>query len=219
MHSQSGSMQLREILGVVWRRRVVVAIVFVLFVGAAVAYAHSRPKRYESGATIAFMPSGRQGQFIPPESLSALLATYAVIARSDQNLTAASTLLGHPVPGSVSTSTEVGSWILGISSEASTPEAAAETVKATTEALVDSVRGNPEVAPTVINPAVASSVPTQPRPGLIVSVAVVIGLVAALLFAFLVESLAGAPDRPSGAAIANAEPSERTAELITDHHA
>jgi uncharacterized protein involved in exopolysaccharide biosynthesis len=191
-------MQLQDMLKIIWKRRIVVGLVFVLCVGAAAAYAYSQPKRYESAATITFMPNPHQGQgqFIPSENLSALLSTYAVITRSDQNLTAASKILGHPLTGSVSTSTAAGSWVLEIISEDSTPRGAAETAQAATQALLNSIRTNNVVIPTVVNPPVASNIPFAPRPGLTISVAVVIGLIAGVLLALLVENLRDPAESP-----------------------
>jgi capsular polysaccharide biosynthesis protein len=206
-------MQPRDLLNIIWRRRIVVGLVFVLCVGAAAAYAYSQPKRYEAAATITFMPNPHQGQFIPSENLSALLSTYAVIAGSDQNLTAASAILGHHLTGSVSTSTAAGSWVLEIFSEDASPRGAAETVRAATQALVNYIHSNGVVIPTIVNPPAASNVPSQPRPGLTISVAVVIGLIAGVLLALLLENLRSAAESPSELPAPGKELSDSTTEL------
>jgi capsular polysaccharide biosynthesis protein len=182
-------MTLREAFKVIWRWRIVIVIVIAASIGSGIVYVRSQPKTYESAATIAFTPATRQGQFVPPESLSSLLGTYAVIARSSQTLVAASKILGRPLPGSVEASATVGSWILEISSEAASPQAAAETVGATTQAFIRSIHGNEFVSPTIINPPVAVDVPTRPRSSLIIAVASVAGILAALLLAFLIDSV------------------------------
>jgi uncharacterized protein involved in exopolysaccharide biosynthesis len=189
MHKQQDTTQLRDVLAAIWRRRLVAAAVFVICLVVAVGYAYSQPKRYESEATIAFMPTTHQGQFANAESISELLATYAVIAQSEQNLDAAAELLGHPLTGSVGTSTAAGSWVLGVISEAPTPDDAAETAKAASDALVTEVRSSKAVVPTIITQPSASSVPVQPRPKLILLVAVVLGLIASVLISLLVDNL------------------------------
>lgn len=186
-------MELRDLLSIVWKRRIVVAVVFVCCLIGAAAYAFSQPeKRYESGTTIVFEPEGGQNQFLPPESLTSLLSTYAVIAQSEKNQLAATKILGHPPTGTVTTATAPGSWILQIFSEDATPRGAAETVRATTRALFHSIKDNGIVAPTVVNAPVASTTPIETRsPKLILGIAAVIGLVAGLLLALLIENLSG----------------------------
>jgi len=182
-------MPLRELAVLVWKRRVVVAVVFALCVLAAAIYAYSQPKRYESTVTIAFTPNPAQGQFIPSENLSALLSTYAAVAKSDQNRAAAAAILGHPVTGTISTSTSAGSGILELIDEDTHPERAAKTVTAIAEAFVHSIATNTLIVPTIVNPAVASHTPVQPRPGLIISVAAVLGLIAGVMLGLVLEHL------------------------------
>ncbi|HYB22267.1 MAG TPA: Wzz/FepE/Etk N-terminal domain-containing protein, partial [Solirubrobacteraceae bacterium] len=147
-------MPLQQLLALVWKRRVVVVVVFLACIAAAAAYAYSQPKRYESTVTIAFTP--KQGQFIPSENLSALLSTYAAVAKSDQNRSAARALLGHGVTGTISTSTGSGAGILEVIDEDSTPQRAAESVSAIAHAFVTSISGNGLLVATIVNPAVAS---------------------------------------------------------------
>src|ERR1700722_6503641 len=97
-------MQFRDFLNILWRRRIAVAAVFACCVLAAAVYAYSKPKRYESTATVAFTPNPSKGQdFLPSENLSALLSTYAEVAKSAQNRLAARVLLVPPVTGCLRT--------------------------------------------------------------------------------------------------------------------
>ncbi len=180
-------MPLQDLLALVWKRRVVVVVVFVLCVAAAAGYAYSQPKRYESTVTIAFTP--KQGQFIPSENLSALLSTYAAVAKSDQNRTAARALLGRRVTGTISSSTGAGSGILELIDEDTKPRRAAENVSAIAQAFVNSIASNGLLVATIVNPAVASDTPVQPRPGLIISVAAVLGLIAGVMLALALGHL------------------------------
>jgi succinoglycan biosynthesis transport protein ExoP len=182
-------MQFRDFLSILWRRRLAVALVFAGCVLAAGAYAYSKPKRYESIATVAFTPNPSKGQdFLPSENLSALLSTYAEVAKSDQNRQAARALLGHPVPGSVSTSTGAGSGILQISGTDTSPQGAAETASAITRAFVHSIEDNGVLVPSIVNPPVASYTPLQPRPPLIISIAALLGLIVGVLFALALDN-------------------------------
>src|SRR5438093_347835 len=49
-------MDLRELLSVVWKRRLVVILVVVFTVGCGIAYWHTRPPTYESTVAVALMP-------------------------------------------------------------------------------------------------------------------------------------------------------------------
>jgi capsular polysaccharide biosynthesis protein len=203
-------MSLRELLSTIWKRRVIVIVVLVFCLGISAVYAFSQPrKNYESGATIAFLPDPKRQEVSPPESLSTLLNTYAVVAQSEVTIEAAEGLLGQPLPGTVSATPGSDSSILGISSEAASGEEAAETVRAVTKALMTTIKRNGVVIPTVINPAFVSEEPIESRsPKLIIAIAAVLGLIAGVLLALLVENLTGAatvapppaqPDRHDGA--------------------
>jgi tyrosine-protein kinase len=210
-------MQFNDFLSILWRRRLVVALTFACCVIVAGAYALSKPKRYESTATIAFTPNPSKGQtFLPPENLSALLSTYAEVAKSDQNRRAASALLGHSVPGSVSTSTGAGSGILQINGTDTSPQSAADTASAIASAFVHSIENNGLLVPTIVNPPVVSSTPLQPRPPLIISLAAVLGLIAGVLLALTLDSLRHTAEDPveltelTGLPVIGRFPRERT---------
>jgi capsular exopolysaccharide synthesis family protein len=210
-------MQFRDFLNILWRRRLDVALVFVSCVIVAAAYAYSKPKRYESTATIAFTPNPSKGQeFLPSENLSALLSTYAEVAKSNQNRVAARAILGHSVPGSVSTSTGSGSGILQISGTDTSPQGAAETASAISTAFVHSIENNGLLVPSIVDPPVASLTPVQPRPPLIISIAAVLGLIAGVLLALALDSFRHTTEDPveltelTGLPVIGRVPRERT---------
>jgi polysaccharide biosynthesis transport protein len=190
-------MQFSDFLTILWRRRMVVAWVFALCVLFAAAYAESRPKRYESTATIAFTPNPAKGQsFLPPENLSALLSTYAAVAKSTQNRAAAEAIIGGRLSGEVSTSTGTDSGILEVSDVNTNPQAAALTARAVAQALVHSIENNGLLVATIVNPAVASDTPLPPGPVLIVSFAALLGLIAGCLLALTLDSVRNAAENP-----------------------
>src|SRR5262245_61867370 len=122
-------MELRELLSIIWDRRLVVGLVFLccLIGAAAFAFSDEHEKSYESGTTIVFEPAAEENQFLPPESITALLSTYGIIAQSERTRLAATKILGHPPTGTINTATAPGSWVLQIFSQDSTPRGAAET--------------------------------------------------------------------------------------------
>src|SRR5437660_8765775 len=210
-------MQFRDFVDIVWRRRLVVAVVFGLCVVAAAAYAYSKPKRYQSTATIAFTPNPAKGQnFLPSENLAALLATYAEVAKSRQTRLAAGGILGHKVSGSVSTSTGASGGILQISGTDTSPRGAEQTARAITQAFVHSLEGNGLLVANVINPPIESFSPLQPRPPLIISVAALLGLIAGVLYALLLDRFRNSVEDPveltqlTGLPVIGRLPRERT---------
>lgn len=182
-------MQFREFLAVIWKRRLIVTLLFVVCVGLATAFAFSQPKRYESTATIAFTPSPEQGQnYLPSDNLSALLSTYATIATSEQVKRRAEQINGGSLPGKVSTSTAAGSGVLDVIAKDTSPEGAAKTASATARAFIDSLDNNDLLVATIVNEPAPSSTPLQPRPPLIITLAAVLAAIAAILLALLLET-------------------------------
>ena len=166
-----------------------VAIVFVVALVLASVYAFSQPKQYKSTATIVFTPDKKQGaDFLSSDNLSALLATYAELAKSVQTKARAHELLGAPVPGKISTSTVQGSGVLQISGTDESPQGAADTADATAKALMATIQGNGVLLASLVNPPVARHKPEQPRPKLIISMAGVLGLIAGVLLALAIET-------------------------------
>lgn len=191
-------MQFSDFLMILWRRRIVVAWVFASCVVAAAAYAYSKPKRYESTATIAFTPNPAKGQtFLPPENLSALLSTYAAVAKSSQNRGAAGAISGRRLTGTVSTSTGTGNGILQISDTDTNPQGAAVTARAIAQAFVHSIENNGLLVPSIVTPAVASDTPLAPGPLLIVSIAALLGLIAGGLLALTLDSFRDVAENPA----------------------
>jgi capsular exopolysaccharide synthesis family protein len=182
--------QFDEFLALIWKRRLTVAAVFLGCMLAAAAFAFTASKRYESTATVAFTPDPKNGQnTIPSDNLAALLSTYAAVAKSHENLAAAEKLLGHPLPGTVSTQTGANAGILEIVGRAGDPEGAAVTARSAAQAFVTSLNGNGLLIPTIVNPAVAADTPLQPRPPLILSVAALLGAIAGVLLSLVLERL------------------------------
>lgn len=168
----------------------VVVLAFLTTVAVSAASAFTRPPTYEATATVAITPAFDQKQFfIGPDSLSALLGTYAATAKAQVTRQRAEVLLGRPLPGEVTTSTKSGTGILDITGRAKSPKDAADTARATADAFRQSLAGNRLLTADVVNPAEPPQSPVQPRPPLIIAVASILGLLAGLLLAFAIEHL------------------------------
>ena len=181
-------MQLAELLAIIKKRRFGVVFVVMLTVGFAAAIALVTPPRYEATATLAITPKSNENQaLIGAGDLSALLSTYAETAKSRVNRARAQQILGRPLPGEVDTSTVGGTGILRITGNAATPQDAADTANAAAQGFQQSLEDNPLFVVSVINPPEPPTSAVQPRPPLIVAVGILLGLLAGVSYALVME--------------------------------
>jgi capsular exopolysaccharide synthesis family protein len=180
--------QLAELLAIIKKRRFGVMFVVMLTVGFAAAIALVTPPRYEATATLAITPKSNENQaLISAGDLSALLSTYAETAKSRVNRARAQQILGRPLPGEVDTSTVGGTGILRITGNAATPQDAADVANAAAQGFQQSLEDNPLFVVSVINPPEPPTAAVQPRPPLIVAVGILLGLLAGISYALVME--------------------------------
>jgi capsular exopolysaccharide synthesis family protein len=181
-------MQLAELLTILKKRRFGVMFVVMLTVAFAAAIALVSPPRYEATATLTITPRSADNQaLIGAGDVSALLSTYAETAESRVNRARAQQILGRPLPGEVDTSTVGGTGILRISGTAATPQDAADTANAAAQGFMQSLDSNPLIVVSLINPPEPPSAAVQPRPPLIVAVGILLGLLAGISYALVME--------------------------------
>jgi capsular exopolysaccharide synthesis family protein len=182
-------MDLTDVWRIIWKGRLTVLLVFLATLVCGAAFAFLTPKRYESTATIAFTPDASKGpaDSLRPEDVSSLLETYAATAKSKSTMSQAEAILGHKLPGTLSTSIQVGTGILQISDRASSPQGAASAAAVTAAAFVGSLKGNGLVNAQVVDPPVANATPVQPRPPLVLGVALFLGLAAGCMLALSLD--------------------------------
>jgi succinoglycan biosynthesis transport protein ExoP len=183
-------MQLAELLAILKKRRFGVLAVLLLTVAFSAAIALVSPPRYESTATLALTPKiDRTQGYIGSQDLSALLSTYAETAKSRVNRARAQQILGRPLPGTLDTSTIGGTGILRITGRGATPQEAADTASAAAQAFQQSIADNPLVVVSVVDPAEPPTAAVQPRPPLIVAVGILLGALAGITYALVMERL------------------------------
>ncbi len=181
-------MDLRSLAATVWRRRWVVVTVVVVATAASVALAATRPARYEATTTVVLTPNTEQGQvFLGADNLAALLETYAATAESDVNRVRAERILGRPLGGEISASPQAGTGVLDISVTGAPPRAVQQSANAVARAFLASLRGNRLVVGEIVNPAQLPTSAVQPRPPLIISAAVILGLIVGIVLALAVD--------------------------------
>jgi capsular exopolysaccharide synthesis family protein len=183
----------REAVQLAWKQRLLILTVLVLSVGGAALFAFSREEQYASDVQLAITPRVLEGDgtsgFIPPaETVSTVLQTFSKVAASDRNISEAEESCGGPLPGSVSSSTDVDHAVLTITGKGDTPESAATTARLATESFLD-------LAPTQLvdirqlNRARPPTSALPPHPPLIIGVAALLGLIAGFLLALFAEQI------------------------------
>jgi polysaccharide biosynthesis transport protein len=181
-------MEVRDVFALAWKRKWVVVLITLLTAGLGAAFAFSQPKRYESVATVAMTPDTKSDTaFLPSDTLSALVQTYAQTARSRVNIDRAERLNGGPLPGTVDTETQEGAGILRIVGKDTSPQGAATTARVVAQGFLDSIQDNGLLTASVVDPASVPTTPVQPRPPLIVAVSALLGLIAGLMLAYSLE--------------------------------
>ncbi len=180
-------MDLRELLSVLWKSRVVVAIVVVASGVLGALFASQREPTYESTATIAITPDISSQGIVSADALSALLGTYALTAESDVVRVDAENILGHQLAGSISATTQAGTGILRITDRAHDATAAKNTASAVATAFLKRLEGNPNLSATLVSPPSVPTSAVQPRPPLIIGTSLVVGFGVAILLAISLD--------------------------------
>jgi capsular exopolysaccharide synthesis family protein len=199
-------MEFRELLQLFWRRRWLIVLVVVATTALAAAFTLTRTDEYESVSTIALTPSTAGAGFVTPDTLDALLGTYAQTAQSELMRQEAKSETGEEVPGKVETATHAGTGILEITGVADSPAAAEATSVAISRAFVNYIGYNKLFDPEIVDPASLPTSPAGPSDALIIAIGVLLGLIAGAMLAYAVEQVRGRIERASDIAAVTALP-------------
>lgn len=186
-------MEVRDLAAILWRRKLLVLLVVVTTTVLSGVFALTRPDQYESVSTMALNPSKQSAGFVTPETLNALVGTYAQTAKSSVMLERAERRLGEPLPGSIETSTQAGTGILQVIGKADSADGAATTAQAVSEAFTGYLTAQESelFEPQIVDPAVPPSSPAQPRPPLIIGIGILLGLLGGAMLAYVIEQFRG----------------------------
>ena len=183
-------MELQEFFQILWRRRLVVILTVVATTVISGLFAVTRPTEYEATSTVALTPATNEG-YVTPETLNALLGTYAQTAKSSSMEKKAENLTGKPIVGKVETATQAGTGILQIIGNAETANDARQTSSSVTRAFVEYLKGNKVFEVTVVDPAVTPESPVAPRPPLIIAIGILLGLIGGAMLAYGIDRFRG----------------------------
>ncbi len=190
-------MEVRELLQLFWRRRWLIALTVVATTAIAAVFAFARTDEYESSSTIALTPTQTAAGFVTPDTLDALLGTYAQTASSELMENEAEVETGEELEGKIETATHAGTGILEIIGVANSPEAAQTTSTAISRAFVNYIGFNKLLEPEVVDPANLPTDPAGPSDALIIAIGILLGLIAGAMLAYAVEQVRGRIERAS----------------------
>jgi capsular exopolysaccharide synthesis family protein len=184
-------MDLRELLDVVWRRKVVVIVVALAVVGLAVAALRLVEPVYQSESTLV-LSSTADDDFSFFFALESIVPVYANAARTRTTLDLAEQELGSDL-ADISVETFEGTPIIEIRARSPDPEKARDSAQAVSDALLEQVSrgtvGVESLEVTQIDEPTASTDPVFPQTNLTLAVAAVLGLAFGVAAAFVRESL------------------------------
>jgi capsular exopolysaccharide synthesis family protein len=184
-------MDLRELLDVVWRRKVVVIVVALAAVGLAVGALRLVEPVYQSESTLV-LSSTADDDFSFFFALESIVPVYANAARTRTTLDLAEQELGSDL-ADISVETFEGTPIIEIRARSPDPEKARDSAQAVSDALLERVSrgtvGLESLEVTQIDEPTASTDPVFPQTNLTLAVAAVLGLAFGVAAAFVRESL------------------------------
>jgi capsular exopolysaccharide synthesis family protein len=184
-------MNLRELLDVLWRRKIVLVAVAVAVVGIAFSSLQLVTPVYESRSTLVLSPT-TENDFSFFYALDSIVPIYANAAGSGTTYDLANEKAGGTL-GQISVETFRGTPIIAIKARDPSPEVARNTARAVSEALLEQVRRNQIGVPSLelaqVDSADVPSEPVFPRTNLTLAVAAILGLAFGIGAALLRESL------------------------------
>ena len=184
---------LLRVVRILWRRKLVCLIVAaVVFLGGA-AYLLTRPRIYESTASVAFLPVSNNAAVLPnyPNLIASLIPTYVQLVSSSALLDQVAPTLPFRISASdlsndVFAETLSNAAVINIVGESTDPARAQEIAAATASVFLAHVRGNGVVVAQIYARPTVPDQPSSPRKKLllplILIVAVALGLGAGLIW-------------------------------------
>jgi capsular exopolysaccharide synthesis family protein len=189
----------RELLDVLWRRKIVVAIVTMLAVLTAIGALQLVTPLYESTSTIVLSPRDTEEDIFILTTLDSIVPVYASAATTRTTKERARSRLGGEL-GDVSVRTFNDTPIIKIKARHADPGVARRSAQSITDILLEEVAreriGIPSVRLTQIDRPARAVAPVFPRYGLTIAVATFLGFCFGIAAALLRENLTSKVETP-----------------------
>ena len=192
-----GTLDLNEVIGVLWRRKWTILLTMSALVAVAVAGLRLATPVYESTSTIALSPTDADQGLVFFGISDAVVPVYADAATSGATREEAARRIGALADIDVRTFT--GTPIIKLSARDPNPELAQRSAQAVTEVLLERAEediGISSLRLLQLDRPIVASEPVFPRRGLTVAVALLIGLALGIGLALLRENLTTKVDTP-----------------------
>jgi capsular exopolysaccharide synthesis family protein len=192
-------MDFRELLDVLWRRKLVVAAVMWLTIATAVGALQLVTPLYESTSTVVLNPRNVEEDIFILTALDSIIPVYTSAATTRTTSERARRRIGGEI-GKIQVRTFDDTPIFKISARHEDPVTARRSAQAITDLLLDEVRagrvGIPSVRLTQIDRPVEAEDPVFPRYGLTIAVAAFLGFCFGIAAALLRENLTSKVETP-----------------------
>jgi receptor protein-tyrosine kinase len=186
-------MDLKELLDVLWRRKLVVLAVTLAAIAAAYGVLRLVTPLYESSSTLAVQPTATDGDLFFLTTIDTILPVYAEGATSRTTRELAAERVPDGTLGEVAVRTFSGTPILKIKARDEDPDVAEATAQSVTEVLIERAEsdevGVPGLRLTQIERPVVAGAPVFPRKKLTLLVAGLLGFALGIGAALLRETL------------------------------
>jgi capsular exopolysaccharide synthesis family protein len=192
-------MDFRELLDVLWRRKLVVVAVMLLAVATAVASLQFVTPLYESTSTIVLRPTDVEEDIFILTTVDSIVPVYTSAATTRTTEERARARAGGEL-GDIRVHTFDDAPIIKISARHADPAVAQRSAQAITDILLSDVRagrvGIPSVKLTQIDRPARAEEPVFPRFGLTIAVAIFLGFCFGIAAALLRENLTSKVETP-----------------------
>lgn len=211
---------------ILWRQRLVCAVVALIILAVGSAVVVTRPKVYQSTSSVALLPVATNPGILPnyPNLIISLIPTYVQLISSPVLLNQVAAMVPFHITEAQLSSDVHGesisnAAIINIVAENPNPAQAREIASAATSSFLRQLRGNGVVVPRIYGRPSAADQPAPPRTtpllGAVLALAVVLGLGAGLLWDRLAGGTAGPGLRVGRTR--RAPPADHPARRTSDH--
>lgn len=197
----------KRVAEILWRQKLVCAIVALIILAVGSAVVLTRPKVYQSTSSVALLPVAKNPGILPnyPNLIISLIPTYVQLISSPVLLNqVARKVPFHITEAQLSSDVHAESLsnaaIINIVAESPNPVQAQEIASAATSSFLRQLRGNGVVVPRIYGRPSASDQPAPPRTALLLGAVLVLAVVLGLGAGLLWDRLAGVTAGPGTSA-------------------
>lgn len=187
-------MELGQLAKVIWRHKVMVAIVFLATVAIALVSLATQARTYRSTSTVALVPTDDATAIYVLSQVETISPLYGEGVKSSATLGEAAARIGGAPLGRISVRT-FSTPVLKIDATATSPELAQRSAEVVTDVLVKRARagevGIPQLRVLPLNRPALPTSQYSPQPRLTIAFGILLGLGFAVAAAMLRENLSG----------------------------